>query len=352
MTKHVTVKTTGGEAKEIPLGVIRYMKIVDGESRDGPQKTKIVMTGDASPLIAEQSVAELRSGDLPLVYVGGGVYVPRAHIRQVEPLTDRDRQGLADGRKIDASKFKTRIVLAGDMTPVWGTKTIEQLNERGMRFVPVGNGSHVHRDNIRKIVELDDPARARISERLGIDASAFRAQVVLEGDDKPKLSRMSIIELKVKGLDLVPIQHGEYAVRGNVKYFRSFLEEEQEDLARKYPDSNAARFATKIVMASEDAMLSTAKPDSLQAAFAAVNVGYDRYVPAANIVPERITAFSKDDKKGLKEAGYAMERNWRSSIGLVNGRILSPATAEQIRQRREAALAKAAEPAAPLAAAE
>jgi len=352
MTKHVTVKTTGGEAKDIPLGVIRYLKIVDGESRDGPQKTKIVMTGDAPPIISEQSVADLRSGELPLVYVGGGVYVPRAHIRQVEPLTDRDRQGLADARKIDASKFKTRIVLAGEMTPVWGTKTIDQLNERGLRFVPVGNDAYVHKDNIRKVTELDEAARKRIGEKLGIDASAFRAQVALEGDDKPKLSRLSIIEMKTRGLDLAPIQPGEYAVRGNVKYFRSFLEEEQEELARKYPDSNAARFASKIVLASEDSMLSTSKPETLQAAFAAVNVGYDRYVPAANIVPERITAFSKDDKKGLKEAGYAMERNWRSSIGLINGRILSPATAEQIRQRREAALAKAGDASAPLVAAE
>jgi hypothetical protein len=352
MTKHVKVKTTSGEAKEIPLGVIRYMKIVDGESRDGPQKAKIVMAGDSSPVMTEQSVADLRSGELPLVYVGGGVYVPRAHIRLVEPLSDRDRQGLADAKKIDTSKFETRIVLSGDLTPVWGIKSIEQLNERGMRFVPLGNGSHVHRDNIRKIVELDDPARARIADRLGIDASAFRTQVVLEGDGKPKLSRMSIIELKAKGLDLVPIQHGEYAVRGNVKYFRSFLEEEQEDLARKYPDADAARFATKIVLASEDAMLSTSKPESLQAAFAAVNVGYDRYVPAANIVPERVTAFSKDDKKGLADAGYAMERNWRSSIGLVNGRILSPATAEQIKQRREAAMAKAGSASSPQIAAE
>ncbi|WP_334145540.1 hypothetical protein [Hyphomicrobium sp.] len=352
MTKHVKVKTTSGEAKEIPLGMIRYMKIVDGESRDGPQKAKIVMAGDFTPVMTEQSVADLRSSELPLVYVGGGVYVPRAHIRLVEPLSDRDRQGLADAKKIDTSKFKTRIVLSGELTPVWGIKSIEQLNERGMRFVPLGNGSHVHRDNIRKIVELDDPARARIADKLGIDASAFRMQVVLEGDDKPKLSRMSIIELKAKGLDLVPIQHGEYAVRGNVKYFRSFLEEEQEDLARKYPDADAARFATKIVLASEDAMLSTSKPESLQAAFAAVNIGYDRYVPAANIVPERVTAFSKDDKKGLADAGYAMERNWRSSIGLINGRILSPATAEQIRQRRDVALEKAEAAGSPQIAAE
>lgn len=352
MTKHVKVKTTSGEAKEIPLGVIRYMKIVDGESRDGPQKAKIVMAGNSTPVMTEQSVADLRSSELPLVYVGGGVYIPRTHIRLVEPLSDRDRQGLADAKKIDTSKFKTRIVLSGELTPVWGIKSIEQLNERGMRFVPLGNGSHVHRDNIRKIVELDDPARARIADRLGIDSSAFRTQVVLEGDDKPKLSRMSIIELKAKGLDLVPIQYGEYAVRSNVKYFRSFLEEEQEDLARKYPGSDAASFATKIVMASEDAMLSTSKPDSLQAAFAAVNVGYDRYVPAANIVPERVTAFSKDDKKGLADAGYAMERNWRSSIGLINGRILSPATAEQIRQRREAAIAKAEAAGSPQIAAE
>jgi len=352
MTKHVRVKTISGEAKDIPLGVIRYMKIVDGESRDGPQKAKIVMAGDASPVISEQSVADLRSGELPLVYVGGGVYVPRVHIRQIEPLTDRDRQGLGEAKNIDTSKFLTRIVLSGGMTPVWGTKSIEQLNERGLRFVPVGNGSHVHRDNIRKIVELDDDARTRIGGKLGIDASAFRAQVVLEGDDKPKLSRLSIIELKAKGLDLVPIQPGEYAVRGNVKYFRSFLEEEQEDLARKYPEADAGRFATKIVLANEESMLSTAKPETLQATFAAVNVGYERYVPAANIVPERVATFSKDDKKGLKEAGYAMERNWRSSIGLVNGRILSPATAEQIKQRREAALAKVEAEATPQVAAE
>ena len=341
MRTSITVKTMNGSDREIAVDTVRYLKIVDAEAKGGPQKAKIVLGNEKTPVLVEQPVNDLRGPDLPLVYVGGGVYVPRVLIRQIEPISDKDRQGLADAKNIDASKYQTRIVLTGGLTPVWGVKTIDQLNERGMRFVPVGNGSHVHIDNIRKVVELDDAERARIAGKLGIDVSAFRTQIVIEGDDKPKLSRFSIIEMNAAGLALAPIAPGEYAVRSNVRYFRPFSEEEQEELARKYPEIEAGRFASKLVLASEDSMLATGKVEDLQAAFAAVNVGYDRYVPAANIVPDRIVSFTRDEKKGLKEAGYAMERNWRSSVGLTNGRILSPATVEQIKQRREAALAKA-----------
>jgi len=352
MKKSITVKTINGSDREIAVDTVRYLKIVDADAKGGPQKAKIVLGNEKTPVLVEQPVNDLRGPDLPLVYVGGGVYVPRALIRQIEPISDRDRQGLADAKKVDASKFQTRIVLTGGLTPVWGVKTIDQLNERGMRFVPVGNGSHVHVENIRKVVELDDAARARIAEKLGIDATAFRTQILIEGDDKPKLSRFSIIEMKAAGLPLVPIGPGDYAVRSNVRYFRPFSEDEQEELARKYPESDPGRFASKIVLASEDSMLTPGKVDDLQAAFAAVNVGYDRYVPAANIVVERVVPFTRDEKQGLKEAGYAMERNWRSSVGLTNGRILSPATVEQIKQRREAALAKAGAAASPQLAAE
>lgn len=341
MRKTLTVRIADGGELDIETDKVRYIKIVNGATKDAPETAKIAIADRAVPVAVQQSVKDLRGGDFQLVYIGGGVYVPRANIRKVEPLTDADREGLKGKNGVDPAKFHCRVVLMGEASPVWGTKTIEQLNERGMRFLPIGPSTFVPVANIRKIVDLDEKAREAIGAKYGIDASGFKTQVVIEGNDA-KLSRLSADELKAKGLDLVPAGTGEFIVRGNLKYFRPFTEQDQEELARKYPDVEAARFQSQAVMASDSTLLIAAPVESLAAAFAAVNVGYDRYVPAANIEPERVEAFSRDDKKGLKDAGYTMERNWRSSVGLVNGRVLSPATAEQIKQRREAALAKSA----------
>jgi hypothetical protein len=132
MKKSITVKTINGSDREIAVDTVRYLKIVDAEAKGGPQKAKIVLGNEKTPVLVEQPVNDLRGPDLPLVYVGGGVYVPRALIRHIEPISDKDRQGLADAKKVDASKFQTRIVLTGGLTPVWGVKTIDQLNERGI----------------------------------------------------------------------------------------------------------------------------------------------------------------------------------------------------------------------------
>jgi hypothetical protein len=126
-------------------------------------------------------------------------------------------------------------------------------------------------------------------------------------------------------------------VRENINFFGPFTEEDKSRAANS--GINAERFVTKFTLANGNGtVLSTTGVDELKTALKAVNIGYDRFVPAANIAQDRVAAFTKDEKSSLSQAGYDVQRAWKSSVALINGMALSPATPEQIKQRCEKAL--------------
>lgn len=339
MSKTITITTGNNEKKDIAIGSIRSLKIVNNDKASGEGtafQTKLIVAGLKEPVYATEVIKDLRSNDMPLVYLGGGVYAPRAHIARLEPLSVKDRQSFAEDKGTKVDHFQTRVVLSGELGTFWAVKSIAELNEKGDRFMPIGEGIHVHVQNIRKIMELSESERTRIAERYNTDASGFRCQIMVLGEDKPKLAKLSIVELRAAGLDLVEVGQGEFVVRQNVKHFGPFGQEDQERLASLRDGMDAEKFASKLTMAwGLSPILSTRQLDSLRASLKGVNLGYDRHVPVENIVAEKVVAFTKDEKSSLSEAGYAVDRAWKSSVGLVNGLLLSPATPDQVMQRCE-----------------
>lgn len=342
--KAITVTLEDGPQRAILVSGIRYLQIVNGpkggdvDGSSGGFQSKIYEAGKIDPTYARESVKELRSNDFQLVYVGGGKYAVRGNIMRLEPITPEQKKIFAEqANASDTSKFRTRVVLTRELGSFWATKTIAELNERGVRFVSIGDGAAVHTMNIRKLSELKDDDRQRISAKYNIDGSGFRTQVTLQGEDRPKVSRLSLVEFRSQGLDLVDIGEGDTVVRENIKFFGPFTEEDKSRAANS--GINAERFVTKFTLANGNGtVLSTTGVDELKTALKAVNIGYDRFVPAANIAQDRVAAFTKDEKSSLSQAGYDVQRAWKSSVALINGMALSPATPEQIKQRCEKAL--------------
>lgn len=342
--KAITVTLEDGSQRAILVSGIRYLQIVngpkggDGDGSSGGFQSKIYEAGKIDPTYARESVKELRSNDFQLVYVGGGKYAVRGNIMRLEPITPEQKKIFAEqANASDTSKFRTRVVLTRELGSFWATKTIAELNERGVRFVSIGDGAAVHTMNIKKLSELRDDDRQRISAKYNIDGSGFRTQVTLQGEGRPKVSRLSLVEFRSQGLDLVDIGEGDTVVRENIKFFGPFAEEDKSRAANS--GINADRFVTKFTLANGNGtVLSTIGVDELKTVLKAVNIGYDRFVPAANIAQDRVAAFTKDEKSSLSQAGYDVQRAWKSSVALINGMALSPATPEQIKQRCEKAL--------------
>lgn len=70
---------------------------------------------------------------------------------------------------------------------------------------------------------------------------------------------------------------------------------------------------------------------------ALVNVGNERYVPAANI--RSADPFSKEDAAKLKDSGdYTLSQTFRSRVDTTAGTVLSSATPQQIIDRAAKAL--------------
>jgi hypothetical protein len=342
--KAITVTLEDGSQRAILVSGIRYLQIVNGpkggdvDGSSGGFQSKIYEAGKIDPTYARESVKELRSNDFQLVYVGGGKYAVRGNIMRLEPITPEQKKIFAEqANASDTSKFRTRVVLIRELGSFWATKTIAELNERGARFVGIGDGAAVHTMNIRKLSELKDDDRQRISAKYNIDGSGFRTQVTLQGEDRPKVSRLSLVEFRSQGLELVDIGEGDTVVRENIKFFGPFTVEDKSRAANS--GINAERFVTKFTLANGNGtVLSTTGVDELKTALKAVNIGYDRFVPVANIAQDRVAAFTKDEKSSLSQAGYDVQRAWKSSVALINGMALSPATPEQIKQRCEKAL--------------
>jgi hypothetical protein len=102
-------------------------------------------------------------------------------------------------------------------------------------------------------------------------------------------------------------------------------------------DIDAARVNVRIEFGDRSSKLAQESLDALrEQGIALVNMGSDRYVPAANITGAE--AFTKEDAERLKGEDYTLKQTFRSKVETKAGTVLSSATPVQIMDRRAKAM--------------
>lgn len=106
---------------------------------------------------------------------------------------------------------------------------------------------------------------------------------------------------------------------------------------KKGIDLDAARVNIRIEFGDKSSKLARETIDALrEQGVALVNLGSDRYVPAANITGAE--AFTKEDAERLKGEDYTLKQTFRSKVDTKAGTVLSSATPVQIMDRRAKAM--------------
>jgi hypothetical protein len=138
--------------------------------------------------------------------------------------------------------------------------------------------------------------------------------------------------LKINGSTILPVH--------NIRAIRPITDEDRARMAAKYEKPVDEFAAKKISIEFADKSNKTAdlSLDDVRAqGVALVNVGNERYVPAANI--RSADPFSKEDAAKLKEGGdYTLTQTFRSRVDTTAGTVLSSATPQQIIDRAAKAL--------------
>jgi len=136
--------------------------------------------------------------------------------------------------------------------------------------------------------------------------------------------------LKINGGAVVPVSA--------IRKIKPVTEEDRARLAERYDQiGDASKFQLQIEFADKTTKLTVESLDDIkEQGVALVNLGSDRYVPAANI--KLAQPFTKEDAAKVKEKDYTLNQTFRSRVETTAGTLLSNATAAQVIERREKAL--------------
>lgn len=105
-------------------------------------------------------------------------------------------------------------------------------------------------------------------------------------------------------------------------------------------DIDTGRLTVRIEFADRTSKLARESLDDLRGqGVPLVNMGADRFVPAANITGAE--AFSNEDAERLKGEEYTLNQAFRSKVDTKAGTLLSSATPVQVMDRRAKALGEA-----------
>ncbi len=102
-------------------------------------------------------------------------------------------------------------------------------------------------------------------------------------------------------------------------------------------DIDTDRLSVRIEFADKSSKLARETVEAIEKqGIGLVNVGAERYVPAANITGAE--AFTKDDAERLKSDDYTLNQTFRAKVETRAGTLLSSATPAQVMDRRAKAL--------------
>ena len=135
--------------------------------------------------------------------------------------------------------------------------------------------------------------------------------------------------LKLNNSIVVPVH--------NIRSIRPVTDEDRARMTEKY-GKDVADKKISIEFADKSVKTSALDLDAVRSqGVALVNIGNDRFVPAANIKSAEM--LSKDDIEKLKDGGkYTLTQTFRSRVETTAGSLLSSATPQQVIDRAAKAL--------------
>ena len=122
-----------------------------------------------------------------------------------------------------------------------------------------------------------------------------------------------------------------------VKLITPLYEDEQRKISERL-NIDASLFKSRITLANGSSQLARESIAEIEQQIGLVNLGDERFVPAANILLARV--FSRDQAARLRNKGYNLSTIFRSSVETSAGMILSSAYPAQIMERRARALSR------------
>ncbi len=139
---------------------------------------------------------------------------------------------------------------------------------------------------------------------------------------------MAALTLKYNGR-MVPLD--------TVRTLKPLTDDDRTKAGEKFPEIDFSRFHTRVEFADKTTKMAEETIDAIQkAGIGLVNLGSDRYVPAANITGAQ--PFTKEDAARLKGEDYTLSQTFRSRVETKAGVILSSATPQQVMDRRGTAI--------------
>ncbi|MCZ7593689.1 MAG: hypothetical protein M5U16_01330 [Hyphomicrobium sp.] len=127
-----------------------------------------------------------------------------------------------------------------------------------------------------------------------------------------------------------------------VRLIRPLTDEDKERVKESLKEKrgieiDTARVSIRIEFGDKTSKLARENLEGLRTqGIALVNMGSDRFVPAANITAAE--AFTKEDADRLKEDDYTLKQTFRAKVDTKAGTVLSSATPQQVMDRRAKAL--------------
>ncbi len=137
-------------------------------------------------------------------------------------------------------------------------------------------------------------------------------------------------------MDTIKINASTLIPTNNILRIVPLGDADRAQIAKKL-EIDASKFQTRIEFGNGTSNLAAESVDDIQAqGLALVDLGSDRYVPAANIIS--VSEFSKDNAAKLESKGYKLGQEFVSSVKTSAGQVLSAIAPEQIMNRRSKAV--------------
>lgn len=136
--------------------------------------------------------------------------------------------------------------------------------------------------------------------------------------------------------NILKLSNGNVIALNDIKMIQPLSEKDQAQLTERL-EVDGAQFNARITLGNKTTQLARETVDELKGqGVALVNLGDDRFVPAANIMVAK--PFSKEQAKSLADKGYQLGQTFAATVETTAGIVLATGKPEQIMDRKVKAL--------------